>query len=158
MQDYDFVAGVYLVVKRFKRKYFSCCFIIPLVRSALVTRTIYRISQVQKVFPGDSRLWFRNITFLMAVQTNSAGNAVNRYFSLAFSLGWNRFDFYAVTLISCSTSLMHGSVNMLKCERRGNMVLCVSSVVSYIERSSAVPRMPITCICHWQCAKSLTLC
>lgn len=85
LQYYDLVSGVYLVVKRFERKYFSSCFIIPLLRSALVPSMTYRISQVQKVSLGDSKLWFRRTTFLMAVRTNSVSNAVVRYFSLAMA-------------------------------------------------------------------------
>lgn len=115
------------MVKRFKRKYFSSCFIIPLLRSSLVPSTIYRISQVEKVFPGDSKLWIRRTTFLMAVQTNSVGMLL-QVFSISYV--WNGFDLQVATPISCSTSLMHGSVNVLKSERRGNTSFCVFPVCS----------------------------
>lgn len=58
----------------------------------------------------------------MAVWTNSVSNAAHRYFSSAVAriagIMWLEFDLHVITLISCSTSLMHGSVNVLKAAGR----------------------------------------
>lgn len=147
LQHHELVSGACLVVKRLKRKYLSVYFIILLLRSALEPSIICRISQIQKVFPVHDKVWFRRTseTLFMAVLTVSVSNGARRYFPSAMAgmgLTYMWWLWFLSALPWCLALLMCWNLE----EGETYPLMCFWYGCSHMERASAVPGMPDTCL------------